>query len=152
LPRAAPTSAADIEKTAATCRECRDARYDRLVKTVAVIGASPDRHKFGNKALRAFAQAGYNVIPITPHHAEVEGKRAYASVLDYPDAIQMATVYVPPEIGEEVIESLAKKGIIEVWFNPGADSRSLITKARALGLEPVQACSIIAIGMSPAQF
>jgi predicted CoA-binding protein len=127
-------------------------RYHRLVKTVAVIGASPDRHKFGNKALRAFAEAGYNVVPITPHHQEVEGKRAYASVLDYPDAIDMATVYVPPDIGEQVIESLAKKGIIEVWFNPGADSRPLITKARALGLEPVQACSIIAIGMSPAQF
>jgi uncharacterized protein len=150
--RATATSAAAARKPAATLRRCRAARYDRPVKTVAVIGASPDRRKFGNKALRAFAEAGYNVVPITPHHKDVEGKRAYASVLDYPDAIHMATVYVPPAIGEQVIESLAKKGVVDVWFNPGADSTALITKARALGLRPIQACSIIAIGMSPAQF
>lgn len=122
------------------------------MKTVAVIGASPDRHKFGNKALRAFRAAGYRAIPITPHYAEVEGERAYASVLDYPEAVDMATIYVPPSIGEQVLDSLAKKGIGEVWFNPGADGPEVLTRARALGLQPIQACSIIAIGMNPAAF
>ncbi|HXG88200.1 MAG TPA: CoA-binding protein [Vicinamibacterales bacterium] len=122
------------------------------MKTVAVIGASPNRHKFGNKAVRAFAEAGYHVVPITPHHAEIEGKRAYASVTDYPDTIHLATVYVPPAVGEQLLEGLVQKGISEVWFNPGADSSALITQARALGLRPIQACSIIGIGMSPAQF
>ena len=122
------------------------------VKTVAVIGASPDRHKFGNKALRAFRAAGYRVIPINPHHAIVEGEPAYGSVLDYPGEIDMATVYVPPEIGELVVESLARKGIGEVWFNPGADSIEVLTRARALGIRPIQACSILGIGMSPAAF
>ena len=127
-------------------------RYDRSVKTVAVIGASPDRRKFGNKALRAFREAGYRAIPITPHHAQVEGETAYASVLDYPDSIDMATVYVPPHIGEQVVDSLAQKGIGEVWFNPGADDPGVLTRARALGIRPVQACSIIGIGMSPSRF
>src|SRR5262245_48648443 len=80
------------------------------MKTVAIIGASPDRRKFGNKALRAFRTAGYNTIPINPNHAEVEGERTYATVLDYPGTIDMATVYVPPEIGERVIEGIAQKG------------------------------------------
>lgn len=122
------------------------------MKTVAVVGASPDRHKFGNKALRAFRDAGYRVIPINPHHAEVEGERAYSSVLDYADPIDMATVYVPPEIGEQVLDSLAQKGISEVWLNPGAESPAVIARARALGLRPIQACSIIGIGMSPSAF
>jgi predicted CoA-binding protein len=122
------------------------------MKTVAVIGASPDRHKYGNKALRAFREAGYRAIPITPHHAEVEGEPAYATVLDYPDAIDMATVYVPPAIGEIVVETLAQKGIGEVWFNPGADAPGVLTRARALGIQPIQACSIVGIGMSPARF
>jgi predicted CoA-binding protein len=122
------------------------------VKTVAVIGASPHRHKFGNKALRAFREAGYRAIPITPFHREVEGEKAYASVLDYPDPIDMATMYVPPEIGELVVESLARKGIGEVWFNPGADGPTVLTRARALGIRPILACSIIGIGMSPAEF
>ncbi|HUE87695.1 MAG TPA: CoA-binding protein [Vicinamibacterales bacterium] len=122
------------------------------MKTVAVIGASPDRRKFGNKALRAFREAGYRTIPITPRHAEVEGEPAFASVLDYPGTIDMATVYVPPAIGELVVESLAQKGIGEVWFNPGADTPEVITRARALGIRPIQACSIIGIGMSPSRF
>jgi uncharacterized protein len=122
------------------------------MKTVAVIGASPDRRKFGNKALRAFLAAGYRAIPVTPRHAEIEGEKAYPSVLDYPGDIDMATVYVPPLIGEQVVESLAKKGIGEVWFNPGADAPEVITRARALGIRPVIACSIIGIGMSPTDF
>jgi uncharacterized protein len=126
--------------------------YHRSMKTVAVIGASPHRHKFGNKALRAFRDAGYRVVPITPNYAEVEGERAYASVLDYPDVIDLATMYVPPEVGEQVIDSLAQKGIGEVWFNPGSDAPEMLTRARALGIRPIQACSIISIGMSPAQF
>lgn len=122
------------------------------MKTVAVVGASPDRRKFGNKAVRAFRDAGYRVVPITPHHAEVEGERAYASVVDYPGVIDLATLYVPPAVGEQVVESLALKGIGEVWFNPGADSPGVLTRARALGIRPIQACSIIGIGMSPSQF
>ena len=122
------------------------------MKTVAVVGASPDRRKFGNKALRAFREAGYRVIPINPHHAEVEGEQAYSSVLDYADPIDMATVYVPPEIAERVLDSLAQKGIGEVWLNPGAESPAVIARARALGLRPIQACSIIGIGMSPSAF
>jgi predicted CoA-binding protein len=122
------------------------------VKTVAVIGASPHRHKFGNKAFRAFRDAGYKAIPINPNHPEVEGERTYATVMDYPGVIDMATVYVPPVVGELVIASLASKGIGEVWFNPGAESPRLIAKARALGLRPIQACSIIGIGMDPGEF
>ena len=122
------------------------------MKTVAVIGASPDRRKFGNKALRAFREAGYRAIPITPHHPEVEGEQTYATVLEYPDRIDMATMYVPPDIGEQVLESLAQKGVGEVWFNPGSESPDVITRARALGIRPIQACSIIGIGMSPSAF
>ena len=122
------------------------------MKTVAVIGASPDRRKFGNKGLRAFRAAGYNAIPINPHHARVEGERAYATVLDYPGTIEMATLYVPPDVGEGVIDGIAEKGIAEVWLNPGAESDALVARARALGLRPIQACSIIGIGMSPAAF
>jgi len=122
------------------------------MKTVAIVGASPNRRKFGNKALRAFREAGYLAVPITPNHSEVEGEKAYATVLDYPGTFDMASVYVPPHVGETVLEGLARKGIAEVWFNPGAESDRLITRAKALGLQPIQACSIIGIGMSPGAF
>ena len=60
------------------------------------------------------------VVPINPHEAEVEGLTCYASVLEVPGAIDMASFYVPPEIGLRVIDEVARKGIPEVWLNPGA--------------------------------
>jgi predicted CoA-binding protein len=120
-----------------------------MAKVVAVIGASSDRRKFGNRAVRAFRQQGYTVVPINPHEAEVEGLKAYASVLDVPGPVDMASLYVPPEIGEQVIEEIARKGIAEVWVNPGAESDALIARARALRIQPIVACSIVAIGQNP---
>ena len=120
-----------------------------MQKIVAVIGASSNRNKFGNRALRAFRQQGYTVIPINPHEADVEGIKAYASVLDVPGPIDMASVYVPPEIGEQIIEEIARKGIAEVWLNPGSESDELIARARGLQIEPIVACSIVAIGENP---
>jgi predicted CoA-binding protein len=120
-----------------------------MAKTVAVIGASSDRRKFGNKALRAFEHQGYRVIPINPNEPEVEGHPTYGSVLDVPHPIDIATFYVPPEIGESLLADVAKKGIPEVWINPGAESDSLIVRARELGIQPILACSIVAIGESP---
>jgi uncharacterized protein len=122
------------------------------MKTVAVIGASSNRRKFGNKALRAFEHQGYKVIPINPHESEIEGHTSYPSVLDVPGPIDLATVYVPASVGVRVMEDVAKKGIPEVWLNPGADEPEVVNKARALGLEPTLACSIIGIGESPGRY
>ncbi|MEZ5319308.1 MAG: CoA-binding protein [Vicinamibacterales bacterium] len=119
---------------------------------VAVIGASSHRHKFGNKALRAFRNQGHTVIPVNRHEAEVEGERAYRSVLDYPGAIDEATVYVPPDEGLSVVEDIAKKGIPIVWLNPGADGAAVVRRARDLGLDTRVACSILAQGESPGDY
>jgi uncharacterized protein len=123
-----------------------------MPKTVAIVGASNDRRKFGNKALRAFAAQGHIVFPINPHEREIDGHRVYASVLDVPVAIDMATVYVPPHIGVRVMDELAKKQVAEVWLNPGADGPEVVERAHALGLRTIQACSIIGIGDSPQRY
>ena len=118
-------------------------------KVVAVIGASNNRQKFGNRAVRAFREQGYTVIPINPHEVEVEGLKAYASVLDVPGTIDMVSFYVPPDVGETLIGEVARKQIPEVWLNPGAESDELIARARALAIKPIVACSIVAIGRNP---
>jgi predicted CoA-binding protein len=120
-----------------------------MPRTVAVIGASSSRQKFGNKALRAFQNQGFDVLAINPNEPEVEGHRTYASVLDVPGPIDMATLYVPPDIGVTVVEELARKGVGEVWLNPGADGDEVVSRARALGLNTIQACSILGIGDTP---
>ena len=120
-----------------------------MAKVVAVIGASSDRTKFGNRAVRAYRQHGDTVIPINPHEQEIEGLKVYRSVLDVPGPIDVASFYVPPDIGEAVIEEVARKGIAEVWLNPGAESAGLLARARALKIQPIVACSIVGIGQNP---
>ena len=81
-----------------------------MAKVVAVIGASSNRSKFGNRAVRAFRQQGYTVVPINPH--ETRGRRAEGLRVGARRAgpIDMASFYVPPEIGEQVIDEVAQKG------------------------------------------
>jgi predicted CoA-binding protein len=121
-------------------------------KTVAVIGASSDRRKFGNKALRAFQAEGYRVIPINPNEREVEGIPTYSSVLDVPERIDMATVYVQPEVSLNLLPEFEQKRIAEIWLNPGADSDAVLAEARRRKLNVIAACSIMAIGRSPYSF
>ncbi len=123
-----------------------------MSKVVAVVGASSNRAKFGNKALRAFKAEGYTVVPVNPNESEVEGMMTYPTVLDVPYSIDMATVYVPPDIGITLLQQFAQKGIPEIWMNPGAESDELLAEARRLELNVIAACSIIGIGRSPYQF
>ncbi len=123
-----------------------------MPRIVAVIGASSDRHKFGNKAMRAFRDHGDIVIPINPKEPEVEGEKTYKSVLDVPGRIDMATMYVAPPVGVKVLDEIAKKGIVEVWLNPGADGPEVVERAEALGLKAIVACSIVGIGKSPSAY
>jgi predicted CoA-binding protein len=123
-----------------------------MSKVVAVVGASSDRNKFGNKALRAFQAEGYTVIPINPNERDVEGMQTYASVLDVPGAIDMATVYVQPDVALRLLPEFERKQIAEIWINPGAESDELLADARRRKLNVIAACSIVGIGRSPYSF
>ena len=123
-----------------------------MPKTVAVVGASSDRRKFGNKALRAYQSEGYTVIAINPNEREVEGIRAYGSVLDVPGPIDMATVYVQPDVALGLLDEFERKQIPEIWVNPGAESDELMSRATERKLNVIFACSIIGIGRDPREF
>jgi len=121
--------------------------------TVAVIGASPDRNKYGNKSVRAHLSQGYEVYPVNPQCTQVEGIRCYPSVAELPEArLNRVTMYVPPQVGIRLLDAIAAKGCDEFWLNPGSESDALIKQAEALGLNPILACSIVDLGVSPAQF
>ncbi len=121
--------------------------------TIAIIGASQDRNKFGNKAVRVFADKGFKVYPIHPKVLEIEGHKTYASILQVPEKeLDMVSLYLPPQVGMKVIEEVAKVKCKEVWLNPGSESEELIEKAESLGLNVIQACSIVGVGSSPNRY
>jgi predicted CoA-binding protein len=117
--------------------------------TIAVLGASSDRQKFGNKAVRALRDRGYVVIPVNPKEPVVEGEKSYGSLLDVPVAVDIATFYVAPAVGVRLLDDVVKKGIPEVWLNPGADGPQVVERAKALGLNAVVACTIRRVGADP---
>ncbi len=119
------------------------------VKKVAIIGASNNRAKFGNKAFRAYRQQGHTVYPVNLTEREVEGVPAYRSILDVPERPDMVSVYIPPDRLLEVLPDIAAKGCDELWLNPGAESPEVLAEAERLGLNVIQACSILAVGLSP---
>ena len=122
------------------------------MNTVAIIGASRDWSKFGNKAVRAFVQQGYRVYPVNPHETTIEGLPVYRSILDVPERPQKVSVYVPPPVLLPLLADIARKGCDELWLNPGAESEAVLEEARRLGLNVVQACSILGVGVSPSEF
>ena len=121
--------------------------------TVAILGASAERSKFGNKSVRAHLQQGYEVYPVNPKGGEIEGLPVFKSLADVPVArLNRISVYLPPAVGLQMLPAIAAKKPREVWFNPGSESDDLLDAAADLHLRTVVGCSILALGRSPAEF
>lgn len=118
--------------------------------TVAVLGASTNRAKFGNKAVRAYRQQGYEVYPVNPNEAQVEGLPAFKSIAEVPVRPQLVSVYLPPPVLLKVLPEIAARGCDELWLNPGTESAEVLAEAARLGLNVIQACAILGVGVSPA--
>jgi predicted CoA-binding protein len=121
-------------------------------RRVIILGASPQRSRFSNKAVRAYREAGLEVLPVHPSAGEVEGVAAYPSIAAVPGPADLLLLYVRPEIALSAIEEAARHGVRQVFINPGTGSRALTERIVELGMEPIQGCAIIALGKSPAQY
>ena len=119
------------------------------MKTIAIIGASADRGKFGNKAVRAFLRQGWQVFPVNPKEPQIEGLPAFKNIDDVPVRPNLISVYLPPPVLLKVLPAIAAKGCDEFWVNPGTESPEVLAEAERLGLNVIQACSIIGVGESP---
>src|ERR1041385_1852890 len=116
------------------------------MKTAAIIGASSNRAKWGNKAVRAFLQQGYAVYPINPNEPEVEGLKTFASIKEVPVRPDIVSVYIPPQRLVNILSDIAARGCDELFLNPGTESDEVLARAEELKLPVIQACSIIAVG------
>ncbi len=119
------------------------------MKTAAVIGASNDRSKFGNKAVRAFQQTGHKVFPVHPALSEVEGLPCFKNIREVPERPNLVSIYIGPDRLLQILPDIAARGCDELWLNPGTISSEVLAKAKELGLKTKQLCSIIEVGMSP---
>ena len=93
--------------------------------SIALIGASNDRNKYGNKIYKDLRNKGYNVTPINPKEEKIEGDRAYTSIEEMKELPDIANFVVPPPVAMKIAQNITNLGIKHLWFQPGSESKEL---------------------------
>ena len=116
----------------------------------AVVGASTNRDKYGNKVLRCYQQHDLKVYPINPRADEIEGIQCYPDLASLPEALHGISVITPPKITEAVVEEASQAGIKHIWMQPGAESPAAVARAKELGINVIAggACLLVVLGYS----
>jgi len=110
-------------------------------RRLAVVGVSRETGAFPNVVFRQLRDRGYDVVPVNPHAAELEGSQAFARVQEVTPPVEGVLVYVPAEAAQAVAEDCAAAGVKRVWFagpaKAGAKLAPALDYCRAQGLEAV---------------
>jgi uncharacterized protein len=116
-------------------------------RRVAVVGASQDRSKYGNKVLRAYLQNDYEAVPVNPTAKEVEGLAAFPDLASVPGTLDAVSIITPPPITEKVVQNAIDLGIKHIWMQPGAESQRAIKAAEAAGANVIASgpCVLVAL-------
>jgi predicted CoA-binding protein len=114
----------------------------------AVVGASTNQDKYGNKVLRCYLQHGKKVYPINPRAEVIEGVRCYKSIQELPSNVKSISVITPPKITEQVVLEAKQKGIENIWMQPGAESPEAIQIAQNANINLLAGgiCILVVLG------
>src|SRR5262249_34617298 len=95
----------------------------------AVVGASDNRGKYGNKVLRCYLQHGRTAYPVNPHAAQVEGLTCSPDLASLPQPVHGVSIITPPVVTEKVVDQAIELGIKHLWLQPGAEHWEAIERA-----------------------
>ena len=114
----------------------------------AVVGASQDRSKYGNKVLRAYQQRNIPVFPVNPTTDEVEGAQAYPDLASLPEAVHGISVITPPKVTEVIVQQAGELGIRNIWMQPGSESEAALSLAEEFGMNVIAGgpCALVVLG------
>ena len=110
----------------------------------AIVGASEDTRKFGNRIYRDLKCAGYEVYGVNPNASSVDGDPVYPTLADLPVKPAVADIVVPSWVGRRIADDAIRAGIDIFWLQPGAESDELIAYSESLGLGVIHhACAMV---------
>jgi predicted CoA-binding protein len=110
----------------------------------AIVGASENQSKFGNRIYRDLKRAGYTVYGVNPNAETADGDPVYPTLNDLPEKPDVVDVVVPSWVGRGIADNAAEQGIRIFWLQPGAESPELIEHAQSLGLDVIHdACAMV---------
>jgi predicted CoA-binding protein len=113
----------------------------------AVVGASNDRAKYGNKVLRAYLQNERDAVPVNPGQDEIEGLTAYRDLASVPGDIDGVSIITPPAVTEKIVAQALERGIKQIWMQPGAEGPAAISAAERAGANVIAGgpCVLVAL-------
>ena len=127
-----------------------DETIDAFLETgpYAVVGASKDRAKYGNKVLRCYLRHGLKAYPVNPGSAEIEGRKAYPDLAALPEPVERVSVITPPEVTERIVTEAEDAGVRFIWMQPGTESRKAVEDAQDAGIAVVSGgpCLLVVLG------
>ncbi|MFZ2951196.1 MAG: CoA-binding protein [Desulfuromonadaceae bacterium] len=113
-----------------------------------VVGASTNRHKFGNKVLRCYLQHDRKAIPVNPNEPEIEGIPCAATISDLPANTVSISMITPPAVTLKLVPLAVEKGIRNIWMQPGAEHPDAVALCREKGINVIAdgSCLLVVMG------
>jgi len=113
-----------------------------------VVGASANRHKYGNKVLRCYQQHGKTAVPVNPSEAEIEGVPCAASIDDLPAEVKSISMITPPAVTVQLVPLAIAKGVENIWMQPGAEHPEAVALCRERGINVIAdgSCVLVVLG------
>jgi len=112
-------------------------------KTLAVVGVSKKKGKFGSTVYRELKAKGYRVFPVNPNIDDYEGDKCYRSLKELPEVPGGAVIVVSPKATENVVRDVAAVGINRIWLQPGAESIEAINFCKENGIDVINGHCIL---------
>ena len=113
-----------------------------------VVGASTNRHKFGNKVLRCYLQHDRKAVPVNPNEAEIEGIPCVATISDLPGDALSISMITPPDVTLKLVPLAVEQGIRNIWMQPGAEHPDAVALCREKGINVIAdgSCLLVVMG------
>lgn len=114
----------------------------------AVVGASANRDKYGNKVLRCYIQGNKAVIPVNPNEAEIEGIPCAATINNLPGDVESISMITPPAVTAKLVPLAIEKGIKNIWMQPGAEHPDAVALCNEHGVNVIAdgSCILVVLG------
>lgn len=115
------------------------------VKTIAVLGLSPDSSKDSYRVAEYLKSVGYTIIPVYPKEETILGEKVYRTLIDIPCVVDMVNIFRKPDALHAIADACIVRGDIKVfWAQKGIVNNEAAEKAIRNGMRVVQNhCSMV---------
>ncbi len=121
--------------------------YDSFIdahNVIAVVGATPNKEKYGYKVFSALRRKGYNTYAVNPNHSIIYGSKCYPSLSSLPEKPDVVITVVKPDITLSIIRQCIKLNIKKIWMQPGSESEEAVELCKKEGLSFIcNACFVV---------